>query len=79
MKNLFTIGYEGCKAADLFSTLRASGVTLLIDIRDIPISRKPGFSKTALSEGLFSAGISPPPGARRLQARPGRSSGGAPC
>jgi uncharacterized protein (DUF488 family) len=57
MKHLFTVGYEGSKPADLFSSLRTSGVKLVIDVRDVPISRKPGFSKTALSDGLASAGI----------------------
>jgi uncharacterized protein (DUF488 family) len=57
MKKLFTVGYEGSKPSDLFASLQASGVTLLIDVRDVPISRKPGFSKTALAEGLDGAGI----------------------
>jgi uncharacterized protein (DUF488 family) len=81
MKKLFTIGYERCKPTDFFATLRASGVTLLIDVRDVPISRKPGFSKTALADGLASKGIAylhlkglgdPKPG--RIAAREGRFS-----
>jgi uncharacterized protein (DUF488 family) len=81
MKKLFTIGYEGCKPTDLFATLRANGVTLLIDVRDVPISRKPGFSKTALADGLDGEGIAymhlkglgdPKPG--RIAAREGRFS-----
>jgi uncharacterized protein (DUF488 family) len=79
MKTLFTIGYEGSSPADLFGSLRRSGVKLLIDVRDVPISRKRGFSKTALSEGLSAAGIGylhlkglgdPKPG--RVAAREGR-------
>lgn len=75
MKTLFTIGYEGSSAADLFGSLRRSGVKLLIDVRDVPISRKRGFSKTALSEGLSGAGIAylHLKGARRSEARPYRS------
>ncbi len=49
MATLFTVGYEGSKPSDLFASLQDNGVTLLIDVRDVPISRKPGFSKTSLS------------------------------
>lgn len=81
MKKLFTIGYEGSKPADLFASLQEKGVNLLIDVRDVPISRKPGFSKTSLSQGLEAAGIQylhlknlgdPKPG--RVAAREGRFS-----
>jgi len=81
MKKLYTVGYEGCKPSDLFAGLQDSGVTLLIDVRDVPISRKPGFSKTALSQGVDEAGIrylhlkglgDPKPG--RVAAREGRYS-----
>jgi uncharacterized protein (DUF488 family) len=57
MKKLFTIGYEGINPDDLISSLRHSGVRLLIDIREVPISRKRGFSKSALASGLTNAGI----------------------
>jgi len=81
MTTLFTIGYEGRKPSDLFVSLQNRGVTLLIDVRDVPISRKPGFSKTALAQGLDEAGIrylhlkglgDPKPG--RTAAREGRFS-----
>lgn len=81
MKTVFTIGYEGSKPSELFSTLRKNGVKLLIDVRDVPISRKPGFSKTALAQGLADASIKylhlkglgdPKPG--RVAAREGRYS-----
>lgn len=57
MTKLFTIGYEASKPSDLFASLQNNGVTLLIDVRDVPISRKPGFSKTSLAHGLEQAGI----------------------
>lgn len=57
MKTLFTIGYEGTKPSDLFVSLKESGVSLLIDVRDVPLSRKPGFSKTSLAQGLEEAGM----------------------
>lgn len=81
MKKLFTIGYEGTNPDDLIASLGRSGVGLLIDVRDVPISRKRGFSKNALAAGLTSAGIEylhlkglgdPKPG--RLAAREGRYS-----
>src|SRR5262245_4748176 len=81
MNKLFTVGYEGVKPADLFASLQARGVELLIDVRDVPISRKPGFSKTSLSQGLSATGIEylhlkglgdPKPG--RIAAREGRYS-----
>jgi hypothetical protein len=57
MTKLFTVGYEGSKPADLFASLQANGITRLIDVRDVPISRKPGFSKTSLAQGLEEVGI----------------------
>jgi uncharacterized protein (DUF488 family) len=81
MTKLFTVGYEGSKPSDLFASLQENGVTLLIDVRDVPISRKPGFSKTALAQGLDETGIrylhlkglgDPKPG--RVAAREGRFS-----
>jgi uncharacterized protein (DUF488 family) len=73
MATLFTVGYEGSNPSDLFASLQDNGVTLLIDVRDVPISRKPGFSKTSLSLGLDVAGIRP----RRSQAGTGRRAGGS--
>ena len=54
---LFTIGYEGADVARVIDALRAAGVTTLLDVRDAPISRKPGFSKRALEAALAAAGI----------------------
>jgi uncharacterized protein (DUF488 family) len=51
-KNLHTIGYEGSSIGDFLATMVAVGIDLLIDVRDVAISRKPGFSKTALSGWL---------------------------
>ena len=56
-KQLFTIGYEGADLADFLATLTACGVAQVIDIRDVPISRKQGFSKNALSDALAAKGI----------------------
>lgn len=54
---LATIGYEGAAVEDLIATLATVGVEVLIDVRDIAASRRKGFSKTALSAALESAGI----------------------
>ncbi len=55
--DLLTIGYEGCTVADVLGTLREAGVGLLIDVRAVPQSRKPGFSKRQLAAELDAAGI----------------------
>lgn len=54
---LSTIGYEGAAPADFVATLRAAGVQIVIDVRERAQSRRPGFSKTVLSEILQTAGI----------------------
>lgn len=54
---IFTIGYEGATQAELIAALRAAGVELVIDVRAVPMSRKPGFSKNVLAAGLGEAGI----------------------
>ena len=54
---LFTIGYEKALLGDVLATLATAGVTTLIDVRDRPISRRPGFSKNQLAAGLEEAGI----------------------
>jgi uncharacterized protein (DUF488 family) len=50
--SLHTIGYEGRDIDGFISQLQGSGINTLIDVRDIPLSRKKGFSKTPLSERL---------------------------
>lgn len=54
---LFTIGYEGAEISQFLRTLRECGVQRVIDIRDVPVSRKPGFSKGSLSAALEKEGI----------------------
>jgi len=56
-KLLFTIGYEKARLADVIAVLKAVGTTTLIDVRDRPQSRRPGFSKRQLAAGLEEAGI----------------------
>lgn len=54
---LTTIGYEGLALRDFLGFLRASGATRLIDVRAIPQSRKPGFSKAMLAASVADSGI----------------------
>ncbi|HEY6043223.1 MAG TPA: DUF488 domain-containing protein [Anaerolineae bacterium] len=46
---LMTIGYEGLTSKEFFAILRANKVQKIIDVRELPLSHKPGFSKSALS------------------------------
>ncbi|HYZ63353.1 MAG TPA: DUF488 domain-containing protein [Acetobacteraceae bacterium] len=57
MSELFTIGYEGASWASVLGALRAAGVEHVIDVRQLPLSRRPGFSKRTLEAGLAEAGI----------------------
>lgn len=52
-----TIGYEKSTPEDFVATLEARNIEVLVDIRDRPQSRRPGFSKTALSTAVNQAGI----------------------
>lgn len=54
---LLTIGYEGCTIDGVLSSLREARVGLLIDVRAVAASRKPGFSKRQLAAGLDQVGI----------------------
>ena len=54
---LFTIGYEGLDQKKFITHLVHHGVDLVADIRKLPLSRKKGFSKTALKETLSSKNI----------------------
>ncbi len=52
VKLLMTIGYEGLKPDVFLEKLKENNVSVLVDVRQNPISRKPGFSKSSLSELL---------------------------
>lgn len=54
---IFTIGYEGATMADFLDTLKGAGVERVIDVRALPLSRRPGFSKSTLAASLLEAGI----------------------
>lgn len=54
---LFTIGYEGADPDRLAAALRDAGVATLADVRAVALSRKRGFSKTALAAHLAGNGL----------------------
>jgi uncharacterized protein (DUF488 family) len=56
-RTLYTIGYEGSDISRFIDTLVACGVEKVLDIRDVPVSRKPGFSKSSLMAALGGRGI----------------------
>ena len=78
-REVATIGYQGATVHTFLQALRDAGVELLVDVRAVASSRRPGFSKTALAANLRGAGIdylhlrglgTPAPG--RAAARAGR-------
>src|SRR5689334_23426764 len=54
---IFTIGYEGATVPEFLGALEKAGVERVIDVRALPLSRRPGFSKSALRAALEEAGI----------------------
>jgi uncharacterized protein (DUF488 family) len=77
---LFTIGYQASTQAEVITHLKDAGVEVLIDVRAIAASRRPGFSKRLLAAGLADAGIDyvhlralGTPSAGRTAARAGRT------
>ncbi|MGN1286607.1 MAG: DUF488 family protein, partial [Bradyrhizobium sp.] len=56
-RKLFTIGYEQTPSKAVLDELEHAGVKLLVDVRAVASSRRPGFSKTQLAAGLDERGI----------------------
>lgn len=54
---LATIGYEGTDIDSFIGVLRQNEIETLVDVRELPLSRKKGFSKNKLREALTEAGI----------------------
>ncbi|MBZ6078644.1 DUF488 domain-containing protein [Microvirga puerhi] len=54
---IFTIGYEGAHPDRFLETLKDAGIATLADVRAVALSRKRGFSKSALREALAGQGI----------------------
>lgn len=55
--SLFTVGYEDRDIKEFINRLQKKKIQTLIDVREIPASRKSGFSKNQLSEHLEEVGI----------------------
>ena len=54
---IYTIGYEGATIDGFIAALQAAGVRRVIDVRALPLSRRPGFSKSTLAASLKAEGI----------------------
>lgn len=54
--NVFTIGYEGLDIDAFMSLLTEHGIDTIVDVRELPLSRKPGFSKKSLASVLTLSG-----------------------
>jgi uncharacterized protein (DUF488 family) len=54
---IFTIGYEGTTVGEFIEALKKAGVERVIDVRALPLSRRPGFSKSPLRAALEESGI----------------------
>lgn len=54
---IYTIGYEGATVPEVIAALEAAGVEQVIDVRQLPLSRRPGFSKSSLAAALAEHGI----------------------
>jgi uncharacterized protein (DUF488 family) len=54
---IFTIGYEGTTVPEFIAALKHARVERVIDVRALPLSRRPGFSKSPLRAALEEAGI----------------------
>src|SRR6476660_5008483 len=57
VSTVYTIGYEGTDIERFIATLKAVGVKTLADVRAVALSRKKGFSKSALRARLEDEGI----------------------
>jgi uncharacterized protein (DUF488 family) len=56
-RKLFTIGYEQTPQKAVLDELQGAGVKLLVDVRAVTSSRRPGFSKNQLAAALDERGI----------------------
>ncbi len=56
-KPLYLIGYEKAALADFLAALARAGVATVVDVRDLPLSRRAGFSKRQLQAAIEAAGM----------------------
>lgn len=57
MHTLATIGYEGTIVPEFLETLTSARIELLVDVRAVAMSRRPGFAKSALAANLRTVDI----------------------
>lgn len=76
---VFTVGYEQAPLSAVLEALRTAGVELLVDVRAVTASRRPGFAKRQLAAALAEVGVDylhlralGTPAAGRTAARAGR-------
>jgi len=55
--HLYTFGYEGLDIDAFISRLHEVGIQTILDVRELPLSRKKGFSKSSFSERLSDANV----------------------
>lgn len=48
INHLYTVGYESAAIEDFIAALKSQQIEKIIDVREIPLSRKKGFSKNTL-------------------------------
>jgi uncharacterized protein (DUF488 family) len=56
-QHLYTLGYEKRTLPEYLTILRQHRIDVVIDVRDVAWSHKPGFSEKPLQQGLERAGI----------------------
>ena len=56
-RKLFTVGYQGTEIDSFIAHIKKHAINCLIDVREVPLSRKPGFSKASLVGHLESNDI----------------------
>lgn len=54
---IYTIGYEGIDIEQFFTLLKQHNIEIVVDVRELPLSRKPGFSKNMLATMLRLSGL----------------------
>ena len=54
---IYTIGYEGLDIELFFMLLKKHDIETVVDVRELPLSRKPGFSKKILADTLNLSGL----------------------
>lgn len=53
---IYTVGYEGLDIDCFLSLLAENDIETVVDVREMPLSRKPGFSKKSLASVLNLSG-----------------------